>query len=270
MATTTRKVGDTTVMGSNTYSWTGSDWKLVPKTTTTTTVAPASTTPKLITNRNGIPIYDDVVVISGDTNTGQFTIKSGGKTYNVTNQDLAYLGSNYKASLPKLNLSNLGALPKPTANPTSTPTPTPTSNTTTYLTAQKNGFVGDYNAWVSAGRPSGGTTQNQGGSGTTVSDQGATNLKPPTDTPAPASTTGGVGGATSTTTDPNKSLQEAIKTLEASPFYQGLPENIKAVLRMTVQSWDATKEINMANVLKEFENIKKKNLERYYAEKING
>jgi hypothetical protein len=73
---------------------------------------------------------------------------------------------------------------------------------------------------------------------------------------------------TTGTTDQVDTTQNALAVLEGSPFYQNLPEDQKALLRMTVQSWDATKEVNMDNVLSEFEKIKSETIDPHFAEQV--
>jgi len=75
--------------------------------------------------------------------------------------------------------------------------------------------------------------------------------------------------ADSTVFDSDKATSTALKALEANTFFQNLPEDQKAFLRMTVKSWNPTKEINMENVLAEFENIKSKTIDPQFKEQAS-
>lgn len=130
----------------------------------------------------------------------------------------------------------------------------------TYQSAKQNGFQGTFSDWVNAGRPSGG-----GGAQ-------PPSYSPPT--PAPATTGAGTtsGGTSPTTpaapTAPIDNTAEALKVLESSSNFQDLPENIKTMLRITVKNWDPTKEVNMENVLAEFDKIKNETIDPQFAERV--
>lgn len=74
---------------------------------------------------------------------------------------------------------------------------------------------------------------------------------------------------TSQTGSINDSTKSALDVLENSPFFQNLPEDQKALLRMTVKSWDPTAEVNMDNVLKEFDKIKSGTIDPYFKEQVD-
>lgn len=69
--------------------------------------------------------------------------------------------------------------------------------------------------------------------------------------------------------EPIDSTKAALDSLLASPFYQNLPEDQKALMRMTVQSWDPDAEINMENVLAKFDEIKKNTIDPQFKEQVD-
>ena len=97
--------------------------------------------------------------------------------------------------------------------------------------------------------------------------QGAGN---PSATPAPTTTT---TGESMTQTSPaisgTEATNKALQTLMDSPSYQGLPTDQQAMLRMVVQNWDISQELNMDNVLTEFDKIKSETIDPYFAEQVS-
>jgi hypothetical protein len=84
----------------------------------------------------------------------------------------------------------------------------------------------------------------------------------------PANTASAPNAPTADTAQ-SDSMRGALDVLESSPFFQNLPEDQKALLRMTVKSWDPAKEVNMENVLKEFERIKTQTIDPQFKEQID-
>lgn len=82
-------------------------------------------------------------------------------------------------------------------------------------------------------------------------------------------TSEGVADPVTGTTTPSDPTKDALDNLEASPFFQGLPEDQKALLRMTVKSWNPEQEVNMDNVMKEFNNIKTNTIDPYFKEQVD-
>lgn len=61
----------------------------------------------------------------------------------------------------------------------------------------------------------------------------------------------------------------ALQVLINSPAYQGLPADQQTLLRMVVQNWNPNSEINMSNVLAEFDRIKSSTIDPYFAEQVS-
>lgn len=61
----------------------------------------------------------------------------------------------------------------------------------------------------------------------------------------------------------------ALQALINSPAYQGLPPDQQTLLRMVVQNWNPNSEINMSNVLAEFDRIKSSTIDPYFAEQVS-
>lgn len=125
-----------------------------------------------------------------------------------------------------------------------TPTGTGDQGYNTFLGARQRGFVGDFAAWVAAGRPTGAV-------GTVT-------------TPPKTEVAGGQPGTTTTTPggQPNDNTQRALDIINNS----SLDEATKALFRTTVGQWDPTKEVNMQNVLDQFKIIKENTIDPKFRE----
>jgi len=126
--------------------------------------------------------------------------------------------------------------------------PAPSAGTTddgsynTYLNARNNGFTGDFNAWVSAGRPSSGD---------------------------PAGTDAGAGTAAGTGVDAGGDVEGALKSIDDAVAKGLITSDIGNIFKRVVRNWDISKELNMDSVLQEFNKIKNETIDPFYREQVS-
>lgn len=102
-----------------------------------------------------------------------------------------------------------------------------------------------------------------GNTGTPVDQSQGATYNAGSTTPTNQTVNGQPVSGTSTNND------AAMQALMNSPYYQGLPEDWKSMLRIAVKGWEPGTELNMENVLTELDKVKTKTFDPHFAEQVS-